>query len=412
MDDVAWEQLEAWAAAHGDGFWLLDCARFRKNFDAFTQAFHQAGWPNLAIAWSVKTSWAPPILRTAMECGALLEVVSRTELDLVLALGAARGSIVFNGPLKAREDLDLASAQGALINLDSADEAADLLALALDRPDRRFRVGLRVNVDIGQSDRGRFGIDADSGELREVFERLAVRPNIDVDALHLHLSGERSTDSFARRTARLADLAATLWPHGAGPKALDIGGGFAGQMPPALERQLSTPTASPAAYARAIVQELRARWPSGGPQLLIEPGMALAADTMRFAARVGVVKTIAGERHAIVGGSVFAIKPTLHGFDMPFRVVRKDRAAAPPGRTIVSGWTCMEADILSRDCGLALERGDWLVFDNCGAYTFVLNPGFIRGTPAILERTSEGGWRVARRADDAPTWLARFEADA
>jgi hypothetical protein len=66
----------------------------------------------------------------------------------------------------------------------------------------------------------------------------------------------------------------------------------------------------------------------------------------------------------------------------------------------------MEDDILSRGCRLKLERGDWLVFDNCGAYTFVLNPRFIRGTPAVLAREPDGRWAASRRADTVQAWLA------
>ena len=133
--------------------------------------------------------------------------------------------------------------------------------------------------------------------------------------------------------------------------------------------------------------------------------MALAADAMQFAARVGATKTIADVRHAIVTASVYTLKPTLHRMDMPFHVVRADGASPSEGPTVVSGWTCIEDDVLSRGCFLKLERGDWPVFDNCGAYTFVLNPRFIRGTPAVLVREPDGQWTVSRPADTVQAWL-------
>jgi diaminopimelate decarboxylase len=409
---LSWAQLQVLAAEHGEGFWLLDCARFRENLESFVAAFTQAGLPDVRVAWSVKTSWLPPILRIAMECGALLEVVSRDEFELVLALGAEPESIIFNGPLKTTDDLDRACGLGALVNLDNAEEADDLLELARNRARRHFRVGLRVNLDIGQADRGRFGIDADSIELRQVFGRLAAQPNITIEALHLHVSGARDADAFARRAGGLAALAAELWPGGDGPAQLDIGGGFAGPMPDSLARQLSTPPATWAEYAQAIAKAIRARWPGDGPTLIVEPGMALAGDVMRFAAKVGATKSIAGIRHAIVTASVLTVKPTLHELDMPFEVVRLDGRPAPAGRMVVSGWTCIEFDVLSRDSPFELERGDWLLFDNCGAYTFVLSPRFIRGAPAILAKGPVDEWMAVRRRDDLHAWLAPFERDA
>jgi diaminopimelate decarboxylase len=94
--------------------------------------------------------------------------------------------------------------------------------------------------------------------------------------------------------------------------------------------------------------------------------------------------------------------------DMPLQVVRQDASPLVEGATVVSGWTCMEDDVLSRNCGFRLERGDWLLFDNCGAYTFVLSPRFIRGTPAILMRGAAGDWTALRPADSVQDWLDPF----
>lgn len=406
-----WHELQILSDLHGDGFWLLDLARFRTNLSAFRTAFTAAGWPRTLVAWSFKTSWLPPVIRAATEAGALAEVVSRHEYELALALEIDPGSIVYNGPLKTIGDLDRACGQGARVHLDGPDEVADLIALARSQPGRVFRVGLRANIDIGQAERGRFGLDAESGCLQRAFAALTTEPNVSVNALHIHLSAARDPEFFSRRTQRLVELATQLWPADDGPDYLDIGGGFAGRLPESLAKQIGSPSPSPAEYAAAIVPILRKRWPAGGPQLFLEPGMALAADTMRFAARVGATKTISGVRHAIAAASVHTLKPTLHRFDMPFSVIRPDgqqRTGETP--TVISGWTCMEADVLSRGNHIPIERGDWLLFENCGAYTFVLSPRFIRGTPAILSRGGDGEWRSVRPADDVSSWLESFEA--
>ena len=401
-----WEHLESLAAEHGDGFWLLDLERVRSNLVGFVTAFVQAGWRDTSAAWSFKTLWLPAAVRAAWNAGALSEVVSRHEYHLALALGADPASIIFNGPLKTRQDLDDACGRGARVHLDGPDEVADLLALAHVHPARSFRVGLRANVDFGQPVRGRFGIDAESGELQRAFRELAAQPNVTVNALHVHSSAARQPASYTRRIERLIDLVRELWPDGSAPEYLDIGGGFSGSMPESLAKQMGSVPPSPDEYAAAIVPGLLRQWPRGGPRLIVEPGMALVADAMRFAARVGATKTIAGVRHAIVTASVHTLKPTLHRMDMPFEVVRADGTSPSDAPTVVSGWTCMEDDVLSRGCPLKLERGDWLVFDNCGAYTFVLNPRFIRGTPAVLAREPDGRWAASRPADTVQAWLA------
>ena len=404
-----WSDLEGLAAEHGDGFWLLDVDRFRRNLGGFLHAFVAAGWPNTRAAWPLKTSWVPPVVRASIAAGALLEVGSRHEYDLAMALGAAPASLVYNGPLKTRADLDRACALGSCVHLDGPDEVADLLSLARDHRGRLFRVGLRANVDVGQRDRGRFGLDAESGDLQHAFRQLAAEPNVSVNALHLHVSGDRRAESYRNRITRLIGLADELWPDGRGLDDLDIGGGFAGFVPDSLSRQMPTPPPPTGAYAAAVVPKLLARWPQGGPRLIVEPGTALAADTMQFAARVGAIKTLAGVRHAIVSASVYTVKPTRHKLDMPFRVVRDGRVSGAGTPTVVSGWTCVEDDVLVRHCPFELRRGDWLLFDNCGAYSFALNPRFVRGTPALLVCEPGREPVVARPADTVRTWLDPFE---
>jgi diaminopimelate decarboxylase len=404
-----WADLEDFAAEYGCGFWMLDPARLRGNVQHFRDAFVQAGWPETTIAWSYKTSWLPPAVRAAISAGAHSEVVSRHEYELALALGAGPASILFSGHLKTRRDLERAFGLGSRVHLDNLEEVADLLTLARDCPKCNFRVGLRANVDFGQPSRGRFGLDAESGDLQRAFRVLAAEPNVSVNALHLHVSAVRQAESYSRRIRRMVRLASELWPDDDGPEYLDLGGGFTGTVPESLANQLPSPPHTPTEYAAAIVPALLERWSEGGPGLILEPGMALAADTMRFAARVGAVKTISGVRHALVTASIYTVKPTLHSFDMPFHVLRSGHAVPREGMTVVSGWTCMEQDILCRNCRYELERGDWLLFHNCGAYTFVLNPPFIYGTPAVLALAPDGSWTLARRADTVESWISPFK---
>ena len=408
-DLPSWTQLEGLAAEYGDGFWLLDLDHVQENVRRFIDAFAGAGWSDTAVAWSYKTLWLPPAVRAATGAGALSEVVSRHEYELALAIGIPPTSIIFNGPLKTPQDLARACSSGSQVQLDGLDEVDDLLVLARGNPEQRFRVGLRANIAIGSGVRGRFGFDASAGDLQLAHRTLTAEPGITVEGLHVHISGARQAIAFTSRIEALIDLADELWPHDDHPAYLNVGGGFSGSVPEALARQLPSPPASPRDYAEAIVPALRRRWPAGGPRLIVEPGMALAADVMRFAGRVGATKSIDGVRHAIVSASVHTVKPTFHRMNMPFSVVRADGRETSDGSTVVSGWSCMEDDILSTSTA-RLERGDWLVFENCGAYTFVLNPRFIRGTPAVLARAGGSQWRTVRPADSVEDWLAPFEA--
>ncbi|MEW5834104.1 MAG: alanine racemase [Pseudomonadota bacterium] len=394
--------------SHGEGFWIVSLDRVRRNINSFKDAFREAGVPAVELGWSVKTQWWPEVLKVAFGEGASAEVVSAHEMHLALRLGADPTTLIFNGVGKSIHDIERALTFGARVHLDSEDEVDDLIRLATDHPDRAYRVGLRANVDLGVGQRGRFGLDAESGQLQAAFQRLNALPNVDVVSLHIHASGARAVKNFRARMEALVDLTDQLWQPGSAPAYLDIGGGFCGEVPDELARQMTGPFPSINEYASAIAEVYLRRWPEGGPTLVMEPGVALAADIAWFAAKVLAIKLVAGERHAVTSASVFTVKPMRHPYDMPFIHVPAERSTASGGdnsaSTVVSGYTCMEMDILHRNAPASLDRGDWLLFSNCGAYANVLTPRFIRSIPAVL-RIEGGTLKPSMRAEDVDDWL-------
>jgi hypothetical protein len=56
----------------------------------------------------------------------------------------------------------------------------------------------------------------------------------------------------------------------------------------------------------------------------------------------------------------------------------------------IVGSSCMESDCLYRGYQGELKPGDYVVFDNVGAYTNVLRPPFINPAPPILSIIDAG----------------------
>jgi diaminopimelate decarboxylase len=82
---------------------------------------------------------------------------------------------------------------------------------------------------------------------------------------------------------------------------------------------------------------------------------------------------------------------------------------ALPGPIDVTGYTCMEIDVLQRGFPGELAVGDFLVFGNVGAYTSVFKPPFIRPAPAMLATTGRGdAFSVARRGETLDDVLATY----
>ena len=110
---------------------------------------------------------------------------------------------------------------------------------------------------------------------------------------------------------------------------------------------------------------------------------------MTFVCKVISIKTLLKKHVAVVSASVYDIKPTKNSTNLPVEVIHKGHS----GDNIVcdiTGYTCMEDDFLYHDYSGVHTVGDYLFFSNVGAYSFVLNPPFIKLSPPIIMLEKNG----------------------
>ncbi len=406
-----WERLDSLAERFGPTFYLADVEHFEENCRRFLGAF-RAVYPRTNIGYSYKTNYLPHLIRRAHALGAYSEVVSRFEFDIARELGIPGTRIIFNGPLKRVDDLLEAFSAGALVNADSIPEV-DLMVEASSRSGRPAQVGVRCRLGApGPQEPGsRFGIDLADPAGVEAIRAIDAAPNLRLAGLHCHQSADRSAETYRSRTETMIGLHHDVL-GGRPLDYIDLGGGFASTMSPELARQLESPSASFEDYAAAVGSEMRDAYGGGGPELLLEPGMALLADTMTLVTRVETVKT-QGRDLAVVDGSGFNIQPPWNllrrNINLPIRVVVDPRrASASTGPWDVVGHTCVEKDVLHEGHAGPVGIGDYIVFDNVGAYTNVLNAPFIRGTPPILAAAEDGSTAVLRPRSTAADLVASY----
>ena len=182
-----------------------------------------------------------------------------------------------------------------------------------------------------------------------------------------------------------------------------------------MRSQFSCDVPSFREYADAIAPGFAEAYPSGGPELIIEPGISVTADVMRFVARVVEIKSVRSRRLAVVTGSVYNVKPTKSGVNLPMTVVAGadegsgDMTTAPLD---IVGYTCMEDDCLFAGWDGRLSIGDHVVFDNVGAYTIVLKPPFIFPCPPILAlEPGSSDYRVVKRAETSSDVFATYSIE-
>jgi len=393
----------------GDAFFLLDERAFQVNLSEILAAFRSI-YPRTSLGYSYKTNYLPRLCQIVQIAGQYAEVVSAMEYELARRTGVPAERIIFNGPLKQEPELQRALLEGAHINLDGTDELELATAIAARHPERRFSLGLRCNLDLGEARISRFGFDSNSRDLDLAVKRLRATPNIELAGLHCHLNtAGRSVESYRLRTERLLQLADRYFPE-VPPKFLDVGGGFYGKVPSVLRAQFDHELPDYWQYAAAIAPLIKEHYGAQGPELLIEPGVAVVSDVLQFVTTVVGLKTIRGRNLAQVVGSIHNVKPTGTDKKLALELIPNPNASRQlAGPVDLMGYTCMEHDCLYQEYPGPVRLADIAVFQNMGAYTLVFKPPFIRPNPPIVGYDSTSAeFTLLRREETADDVFATY----
>ena len=388
---ITWDILEELCDIYGESFYLLDSQRFERNYNEFLKAFRDL-YPKTFIAYSYKTNYIPKLCALIDRKGGYAEVVSEMEFDLAIKLGVPPKKIIFNGPYKNEKTIKKCLLGGGIVNLDSFYEIDIVEKIAHDNPEINMSIGIRCNFDIGDSVASRFGFDVDGEDFYHVFDRLERIDNVDIKGLHCHFPN-RNIESYIIRVDKMLHLSNQLFSSP--PEFINLGGGFVGKMNESLKKQFKYKVPSYQEYAEAIAAKLQNFYQnldeSVKPKLLLEPGTALVADTMKFVVKVINIKTIRNKTIATVSGSKFNITPLSNDINSPIKVYRdfkKDCCYEEYDSIDIAGYTCIESDYLFKGYKGSLEVGDYIVFDNVGSYSIVLKPPFILPNCAVIEYNS------------------------
>lgn len=397
--------LDTVAAEHGPAFYLLDAERFEENFVALTAAF-RAYYANTTIAYSYKTNYIPRFCQLVDTLGGFAEVVSSMEVEIAARAGVDPRKVFFNGPFKDIEHIASVLVRGGVVNADSLEELRLIRRVASENPDKQLRIGLRLNFDVGDGVLSRFGFDADGAELRQAREWIAEVPNLHLIGLHCHFA-TRTLSCWEERTKGMLAILESYLEQAEEPlEFVSLGGGMYGHMPDELKAQFPVAVPDFAAYAAVAAKPFaeffaRKAMPNP-PMLIVEPGTALVADAMKFAAKVVSVKDVRGKPVATLAGSTYNINPTPNRKNVPIEIFPEPGPATPrPQLSGVDfgGYTCIESDYLYRGYHGEIAAGDWVVFDDVGSYSVVMKPPFILPNVAILELEANDAVRVIKRRE-------------
>lgn len=377
------QSLDKLSNKFGPSFYLFNRDLFIKNLNELKTNFENY-YSNVTLGYSFKTNYIPAVCKAAYNNGVLAEVVSGLEYKLALKIGYTGSNIIFNGPLKEKHELYRAFNNNSLIHFDSYTEIEILKDYLKKNPDRRVQCALRCNFGIGEKSTSRFGFDVENGDAEKVYKELFALNGCSPIGIHCHFStGHRSTESYEKRTFRLAQLAKRIF-EGKDLHYVDIGGGFFGKMPQHIEELFAGNIPSFSDYGKAIGNIMHEQFPKHKVTLILEPGTAVVANTMAYVCQVYTIKQIKNKPVITLTGGKHNVRPTGTSANIPFRVIPSHKERRSLENALIGGYTCMENDVIDYAYDGSLSVGDYLIFDNMGAYNIVFKPPFIKEAPPIL----------------------------
>ncbi|MDD1966272.1 diaminopimelate decarboxylase [Pseudomonas putida] len=383
--------LSAIAERFGTPTYVYSRAHIEAQYRAYADAL--SGMPHL-VCFAVKANSNLGVLNVLARLGAGFDIVSRGELERVLAAGGQGDKIVFSGVGKTRDDMRRALEVGVhCFNVESTDELERLQVVAAEMG-VRAPVSLRVNPDVDAGTHpyistglkeNKFGIGIEQAE--DVYIRAAQLPNLEVIGVDCHIGSQLTTLSpFVDALDRLLDLVDRLSDCGIQLRHLDLGGGLGVRY-----RDEEPPLAGD--YIKAVRERLAGR----DLALMFEPGRFIVANAGVLVTQVEYLKHTEHKDFAIVDAAMNdLIRPALYQAWMNVTAV-KPRDGATRTYDIV-GPICETGDFLAKERELALAEGDLLAVHSAGAYGFVMSSNYnTRGRAAEVLVDGDQAFEVRRR---------------
>ena len=299
--------LSAIAERFGTPTYVYSRAHIEAQYRAYADAL--AGMPHL-VCFAVKANSNLGVLNVLARLGAGFDIVSRGELERVLAAGGEPAKIVFSGVGKTRDDMRRALEVGVhCFNVESVEELERLQLVAAELG-KTASISLRVNPDVDAGTHpyistglkeNKFGIDIEQAPA--VYARAAELANLRIVGVDCHIGSQlTSLPPFLDALERLLALIDQLAAQGIQIQHLDLGGGLGVQY-----RDEQPPLAGD--YIAAVRERLKGRELA----LVFEPGRSIVANAGVLLTRVEYLKHTAHKDFAIVDAAMNdLIRPALY----------------------------------------------------------------------------------------------------
>ncbi|MFB6241254.1 MAG: diaminopimelate decarboxylase [Candidatus Nanosalina sp.] len=360
-------EAEEIAEKYGTPLFVYDAEKIREQYRRLDEAF-SSRYEDFRISFAVKSNLNPSIAQLLVNEGASLDCAAKSEILLANEVDAEE--IMYTAPYNRRDEIEYAIEHGATVNLDSV--------FLLDKIDEMpEEICFRIDPGIG---RGDFGLVLGGGDTKfgipeeravEAYRKAKERG---AEKFGIHMmtgSNVRDPEYFGQITEKLLEIAGEVAEElDIQFEFVDIGGGLG--IPYRSEQEELDVEKTAENVTEKFSQGIE-NHDIGRPELRIEPGRFLVAQSGHLLSRVTGVKENGGtEFIGIDTGMHHNIRPML--LDAYHEILIANELERPvDGAKTVVGPVCSSTDVMAEERELPdMEESDLVSIEDIGAYGFTM----------------------------------------
>ena len=379
-EDVAVKDI---VAKVGSPVYVYSQATLERHFRAMDEAF--VAVPH-TICYSVKANSNLAVLKTFINLGGGVDIVSGGELFRALKAGVEPRKVVYSGVGKKDEEIEYALTSGILMFNVESEQELDRINEIAGRLGKKAGIAIRVNPDVDPEThpyittglkKAKFGINIERSLAQ--YQRAKDMKNLEILGIDCHIGSQLTKVSpFVDAIKKLKRLITGLTDMGVRLQYFDLGGGlgisYNDEEPPL-----------PAEYGQAVAAETK----DLGLHLLFEPGRNLVGNAGILVGKCLYTKKGEEKNFVIVDAAMNDLaRPSLYGSYHGVQAVRQNQQG-----TIVAdivGPICESGDFLAKDREIPnFGQGDLVAFMSAGAYGFTMSSNY-NSRPRVAEVMVKG----------------------
>ena len=133
--------------------------------------------------------------------------------------------------------------------------------------------------------------------------------------------------------------------------------------------------------------------------LITEPGTTVVSRYLSLLTTVKAFKSIQGRNIAIVDSDVHQVGETAQMMKVPYTIYNFGKGKVLEAPTDITGFTCLEQDVLYKEFSEPLSVGDIIELRNIGGYSVVYKPPFIQPNCTMVSINENKSISVIKRKE-------------